>query len=211
MSNSTKFSILDVVTASVCVDKKLGYIKEKNKVVMAELLSGETAGDITENVEPEEVIELLDWGREQKGSDFYRSLRDILSQSEITASQFGFVACLPMLKRMAEGRDEQRKELEKTTASSEWIGTERKRGEFFVKLTGKRYLNNYGSYLYNVVTRDGNLGVFFNQNELEVKEGECFIMKATPKRHQVSKYHGGKETMFNRVVVKEVVGRKETA
>jgi hypothetical protein len=211
MSNSTKFSLLDVVTASICVDKKIGYNKATNKIIMADLLSGATTGNFAENVEPEEVIELLDWGREQKGSDFFRSLRDVLSMSEITASQFGFIACLPNLKRMADGRDEQRKELEKDTASSEWIGTERKRGEFFVKLTDKRYLNNYGSYLYNVVTREGNLGVFFNQNDLEVAEGDCFVMKATPKRHQVSRYHGGKETMFNRVVVKEVVGRKETA
>lgn len=209
MSNSTKYSTLDAVIASINIDKKFGYDKAKNKVVMAELLSGETGGDITEGVTPEEAIELLDWGREQKGSDFFRSLRDILSKTELQASQFGFIACLPYLKRMAEGREEQRKELESQTANSEWIGKERKRGEFFVKLTGKRYLNNYGSYLYNVVTREGNLGVFFNQNDLEVAEGDCFIMKATPKRHQVSKYHGGKETMFNRVVLKEVVGRKE--
>lgn len=209
MAESTKYSLLDVVTASICVDKKLGYDKAVNRVAMAELLSGQTAGDYTDGVEPEEVIQLLDWGREQKGSDFFRSLRDILSKSELTASQFGFVACLPNLKRMNEGREEKRKELESQTANSEWIGKERKRGEFFVKLTDKKYLNNYGSYLYNVVTREGNLGVFFNQNDLEVTEGDCFVMKATPKRHQVSRYHGGKETMFNRVVVQEVVGRKE--
>jgi len=60
-----------------------------------------------------------------------------------------------------------------------------------------------------VFTRDGDLGVFFSQNKFEIDEGDCFVMKATPKRHQVSNYHGGKETMFNRVVIKDVVGKKE--
>jgi hypothetical protein len=59
------------------------------------------------------------------------------------------------------------------------------------------------------VTKEGNLGVFFSQNNFELKVNDCFVMKATPKRHQVSNFHGGKETMFNRVVVKEVVGSKE--
>jgi hypothetical protein len=36
-------------------------------------------------------------------------------------------------------------------------------------------------------------------------------MKATPKRHIVSEGHGGKETQFNRVVITEVIGQKETA
>jgi hypothetical protein len=35
-------------------------------------------------------------------------------------------------------------------------------------------------------------------------------MKATPKRHIVSEWHGGKETQFNRVVIKEIIGQKET-
>jgi hypothetical protein len=209
MSNSVKFSILDAVTCSVAVDKVNGYDKSKNRYLMAELLSGQTSGNPFENVEPEEVISLLDWGREQQGSDFFRSLRDILSKSEITASQFGFIACLPYLKRQAEGREAKKEELAKTTVNSEWIGKEGKRGEFFVKLTDKRYLDNYGSHIYNVVTKEGNLGVFFSQNNFELKVNDCFVMKATPKRHQVSNFHGGKETMFNRVVVKEVVGSKE--
>lgn len=209
MSNSVKYPLFQVVEAAVLVDKVHGYDKTKNRYTMAEMLTGQTV--VNEEVEAEDVVSLIDWGMEQKGSDFFRSLRDILSKQELQASQFGFIACLPFLKRQQEKKAEQKEELAKTTANSDWIGTEGKRGEFFVKLTNKRYLDNYGSYIYSVVTRDENLGVFFNQNNFDVVEGDCFIMKATPKRHQVSNYHGGKETMFNRVVVKEVIGRKETA
>jgi len=207
MSNSVKYPLYQVVEMAVLVDKVHGYDKTKNRYTMAEMLTGNTV--VNETVEAEDVVSLIDWGKEQRGSDFFVSLRDILSKEELQASQFGFVACLPFLKRQQEQKEAQKEELAKTTANSNWIGTERKRGEFFVKLTNKRYLDNYGSYIYSVVTRDGDLGVFFSQNKFEIDEGDCFIMKATPKRHQVSNYHGGKETMFNRVVIKEVVGKKE--
>lgn len=207
MSNSVKYPLYQVVEMAVLVDKVHGYDKTKNRYTMAEMLTGNTV--VNETVEPEDVVSLIDWGKEQRGSDFFVSLRDILSKEELQASQFGFVACLPFLKRQQEKKEAQKEELAKTTANSNWIGTERKRGEFFVKLTNKRYLDNYGSYIYSVVTRDGDLGVFFSQNKFEIDEGDCFVMKATPKRHQVSNYHGGKETMFNRVVIKDVVGKKE--
>jgi len=208
MSESTKFALMDAVVTAVAVDKIHGYDKAKNKLIMAEVLSGQTVAD-TSMVEAEEVVSLIDWGRERKGNDFFKSLREILSLNEVTANQFGFIACLPFLKRQEENREAQKEELAKSTATSEWIGSEGKRGEFFVKLTGKRYLNNYGSYLYQTITKEGNLGVFFSQKEFELAEGDCFVMKATPKRHQISNFHGGKETMFNRVVLKEVIGKKE--
>jgi len=80
---------------------------------------------------------------------------------------------------------------------------------FFVKLTDKKFVDRYGSYIYNIVTREGNIGSFFSQNNLEVSVGDCFLMKATPKRHVVSSWHGGKETQFNRVVIEEIMGKKE--
>ena len=209
MAESTKFTVLDAVTASVAIDKTLGYDKAKNKTVMLEVLSGSAMVEAVAQVTPDEVIEVIDWGREQKGNDFFYSLRDILSKEEITSNQFGFIACLPFLKRQAEGREAQKQELAKTTANSEWIGKVGKRSEFFVKLTSKRFLNNYDSWIYSTVTKEGNLGVFFSQKDFEIVEGDCFVMKATPKRHQISNFHGGKETMFNRVVLKEVVGQKE--
>ena len=33
-------------------------------------------------------------------------------------------------------------------------------------------------------------------------------MKATPSRHQINKYDGGKETYFNRVIIEENKGNK---
>jgi hypothetical protein len=62
-----------------------------------------------------------------------------------------------------------------------------------------------------VVTEEGNIGSFFSQKKFDISVDDCFVMKATPKRHIVSEWHGGKETQFNRVVITEVIGQKETA
>ena len=59
----------------------------------------------------------------------------------------------------------------------------------------------------------GNLGVIFG-NELEdadgrvVVDGDCFLARMTPKRHSISEYHRGKETIFNRVKILQNVGTK---
>ena len=39
-----------------------------------------------------------------------------------------------------------------------------------------------------------------------INTGDCFLMKATPSRHQINKYDGGKETYFNRVIIEENKG-----
>ena len=84
-----------------------------------------------------------------------------------------------------------------------WIGTEKKRGNFFVKLT--EYIENYG--LHKVVDKTGNRGIFFSFSGTDkIAKGDCFLMKATPSRHQINKYDGGKETYFNRVIIEENKG-----
>ena len=84
-----------------------------------------------------------------------------------------------------------------------WIGTEQHRGNFFVKLT--EYIEAYG--IHKVVDKTGNRGIFFSFSGTDkIAKGDCFLMKATPSRHQINKYDGGKETYFNRVIIEENKG-----
>ena len=96
-------------------------------------------------------------------------------------------------------------------AKSEWMGVEKVRADFFVKLVGtKRCETRMGSAIINnLVDRDGNLGVVFSEQPI-AQVGDCFLMKATPKSHNISKFHGGKETMFNRIKILQNVGAKPT-
>ena len=94
-------------------------------------------------------------------------------------------------------------------AKSEWMGVEKVRADFFVKLVGtKRCETRMGSAIINnLVDQNGNLGVVFSEQPI-AQVGDCFLMKATPKSHNISKFHGGKETMFNRIKILQNVGAK---
>ena len=92
-----------------------------------------------------------------------------------------------------------------------YIGQEGKRGKLFVKLADKIQKPDYT--LYKVVDSKGNKGYFYNYktdcdevNPLEVSD--CFLMNATPARHEMSRYEGCKTTYFNRIVVLENKGNK---
>ena len=127
----------------------------------------------------------------------------------ITKSDFGFVACVYVTMDRAENREKNKKEAKVAASSSEYIGELKKRSEFFVKLVAVNYSQNVGCHIFKVRDRKGNHGVFFSSagpEELGVKLNECFLAKMTPKRHSVSEYHGGKETIFNRVKVVQNVG-----
>jgi hypothetical protein len=129
----------------------------------------------------------------------------------IAKSDFGFVACVYGTMDRAAGREANRAEATESASSSEYMGSVKKRAEFFVKLIGKKYSDNIGCYIYNVRDRKGNLGVFFSNDSSLADINECFLAKMTPKRHSVNVYHGGKETVFNRIKVVENVGAPPTS
>ena len=100
-----------------------------------------------------------------------------------------------------------------------WIGKEGKRGKFFVKLT--ELISNHDYTIHKVIDKKGNRGLFYNykmkewkhnadDETVDYKEGiekdDCFLMTATPARHQISKYDGAKETYFNRITIEENKG-----
>jgi len=102
-----------------------------------------------------------------------------------------------------------------------WIGYEGKRGKFFVKLTELIVKEDYT--IHKVVDKTGNRGLFYNykmkewknnadDDTVDYKEGieknDCFLMTATPSRHQLNKYDGGKETYFNRITIEENKGSR---
>ena len=90
-----------------------------------------------------------------------------------------------------------------------YIGTQGKRGKLFVKLSERIQKPDY--ILFKVVDPKGNKGYFYNY---KTKEGgipslavnDCFLMDATPARHEMSRYDSCKVTYFNRIVVLENKG-----
>ena len=144
------------------------------------------------------------------GSEFFRNCRDVVANYVITPPsswklkpkiwnyQLGFLAAL-----VKDVIREEKAPPKENLSHLGWIGTEKKRGNFFVKLT--EYIEAYG--IHKVVDKTGNRGIFFSFSGTDkIAKGDCFLMKATPSRHQINKYDGGKETYFNRVIIEENKG-----
>lgn len=205
-----------------------GYISKKESatsgrqptsVTLAAWLKAPAAPDISQDdgVKTQEALAWLQGKAHITGyaseSDFDRSMRLLTSggyrnvaPGMITKSDFGFVACVYSTMDRAAGREKNKEAAKEAASTSEYIGKLKSRAEFFVKLVGKKYNDNIGCYIYNVKDQKGNLGVFFSSDADLAKVDDCFLAKMTPKRHSVSDYHGGKETVFNRVKVVQNVG-----
>jgi hypothetical protein len=218
MKNVSKYSVVNVVMCAISVTEQYGFVSKKSATVdnpstasrIQTQLMNLDASEFSEVYQGFFVsaIELIEWAKENLKGDFGRSTIEIINKGEITIPQVAFLATLPNQKNVVDKREEKKEELSKDTASSNWVGTLRQRAEFFVKLTNKTWVERYGSYIYNIVTKEGNIGSFFSTNDFSLNVGDCFVMKATPKGHVVSSWHGGKETQFNRVVINEVIGQK---
>ena len=83
---------------------------------------------------------------------------------------------------------------------SEYVGTVGKRSNFFVKVENIRNITSVGSNLYCTTVRDtSNIVKFFGNDEIEV--GDTVEIGAFVKSQTVSDFHGGKETMVNRIKI----------
>ena len=196
---------------------KSGGYKPKSKfgsectslVVEQELRECEAPGAIR-NDRINEVTKKIEKELNSSNSDseFFINCRDVTSKKTVAGwrlkekiwnYQLGFLASL-VNNVIKEDKAPPKENL----SHLGWIGTEKKRGSFFVKLT--EYIENYD--LHKVVDKTGNRGIFFSftGHEHKIEKGDCFLMKATPSRHQINNYDGGKETYFNRVIIEENKG-----
>ena len=173
------------------------------------------------NVRINEILKKIEKELNSNNSDseFFRNCRDVVANHVITPPsswklkpkiwnyQLGFLASL-----VNNVIKEEKAPPKENLSHLGWIGTENKRGNFFVKLI--EYIENYG--IHKVVDKTGNRGIFFSYRMKDhkvgaphlsvINAGDCFLMKATPSRHQINKYDGGKETYFNRVIIEENKG-----
>ena len=146
-------------------------------------------------------------------SEFFINCRDVVSKKsflgwklkeKIWNYQLGFLATL-----VNNVIKEEKAPPQEDLSHLGYIGQEGKRGKLFVKLADKIQKPDYT--LYKVVDSKGNKGYFYNYktdcdevNLLEVSD--CFLMNATPARHEMSRYENCKVTYFNRIVVLENKG-----
>ena len=83
-----------------------------------------------------------------------------------------------------------------------------KRDDLFLKLVKKISKPEYTMHFME--DRNGRKAMFYNYKGVEIKEGECALLKATIAEHRRCKFDNGKPlTYLNRVTVRRNMGSKE--
>ena len=150
-------------------------------------------------------------------SDFHESCRDAVGileggswklKARIFNYQLGWLAAL--VHNIIRDEDRPTKE---DLSHLGYIGNQGKRGKFFVKLVEVISKDEYK--IHKVVDKSGNRGHFYNykfdastapSDDDPLRLNDCFLMTATPVRHEINKYDGGKNTYFNRITIEENKG-----
>lgn len=148
--------------------------------------------------------------------EFITKVKEILATGVVTERMIGFVVALPHLYHQKVNRASALTKIADKYSQSSYIGEIGTREEFFVKLVATHQFEKEGQNLtlYKVADQLGNFGFFFAKTgTLNDEEGkpivdlyDCFLMKATPKKHEIGKT-GVRETQFSRVRIIENVGK----
>jgi len=202
---------------------KSGGYKPKSKfgdkctslVVEQELRECEAPGAIR-NDRINEVTKKIEKELNSSNSDseFFINCRDVTSKKTVAGwrlkekiwnYQLGFLASL-----VNNVIKEEKSPPKENLSHLGYIGTQGKRGKLFVKLADKIQKDDY--IIFKVVDPKGNRGYFYNYKtkpgimESPLEVNDCFLMDATPARHEMSRYDSCKVTYFNRIVILENKG-----
>ncbi len=134
---------------------------------------------------------------------FEESVLDIVNRTNITHKDLGRVASFPNVyerKISQETWEERESQLAKI---SEFTGTISAKSDFNVVIENVRYLSRTQSYLVCASELNQNIIKFFvsEQKIRNISEGKNFTISGFVKKQEVSKFHGGKETMLNSIKI----------
>ena len=91
----------------------------------------------------------------------------------------------------------------------EYLGPVGIKPELFLKLVKKVSKPDYTMHFME--DRAGRKAMFYNYKGVEIKEGECVLLKATIAEHRRSKFDDGKPlTYINRVTIIRNMGSKSS-
>ena len=132
---------------------------------------------------------------------FETSILEIIRRDTITHKELGRVSSFPNVyerKISQEAWEDRESELAQT---SKWLGVPGTYDEFELVVENIRYLSRTESYLVCASESGSNIIKFFvSENKLsDIVEGDKINVSCWVKKQEFSRYHGGEETMVNRV------------
>ena len=89
----------------------------------------------------------------------------------------------------------------------EYLGPVKSKKELFLKLTKKISKPDYTMHFME--DRNGRRAMFYNYKGVEIKQGECVLLKATIAEHRYDRYNKTPLTYINRVTILRNMGTVE--
>lgn len=134
-----------------------------------------------------------------KINEFEERVLEIVKADTVTAYDIGVIASLPKSYARNVEREAVEQKQRELSDSSMHIGTVGDTVNMDLEIMRFNFIQKLNCYVVNARC-DGNLVVFFTSNN-DFNGPTNVKVRGRVKRHQVSSYHGGKETVFNYVKV----------
>jgi len=132
-----------------------------------------------------------------KINDFEQKVLGLINCKLVDRRDIGVIASLPKAYFRAVKRDATDTLMRKLSKSSVHVGTVGNDVNDYIAVLNCSFIQKLQCFVVNA-EMNGNIVCFFTKHNAEIWGEGCDI-KAKVKRHQTSKFHGGKETVLNYV------------
>lgn len=209
------FATLDVVATAQAIYRTQGYIKKADiqtptpaKLANSEVLKHHYTGikqvEVTaqdRDIAKDIVAYLggLSFKAMERGlTQFETNVLKFVTDDTATIKEIGMAASLPQVYDHKLEQDKWSEREQQLAESSEFTGELQKRGRFELCIENIRFIGRTSSYLVCASTAQDDIVKFFTDRK-PAAVGSNITVTGYVKSQQISKFHGGKETMINRI------------
>ena len=213
----TTFAPLDVVATAQAIYREQGYIKKAyiqtsrpdvkpNSLALKEHYTGKqevsvTPSDCKRAADIINYLSGLSFKAMERGlTQFETNILKFVTSEQITLKEVGISASLPQMFEQKLSQDKWEQRERELSNISEFVGELGKRSDLTVTVENIRFIGRTSSYLYCTSTPGGKIVKFFHDTKLG-EVGTTLTVNGYVKSQEISKFHGGKETMINRIKI----------
>lgn len=133
-------------------------------------------------------------------NDFEQKVLEIIKKDTVEPQEVGIITSLPKSYFRSIDRDLVNDKLFKVSKDSKHIGNEGDGLKLQLTCLSTSFIQRLGCHIVTALDTNNNIVVFFTGKNPEQFEGTVDV-SCKVKRHQVSRFHGGNETVVNYVKV----------
>ncbi len=192
--NGEEYKNYGTGTNKAIVQTHLGLLDE-NRMVYVDYVTQECA-DIAEKM-TQYYKGLTFKAMGNKINDFEQKVLGLINCKQVDRRDIGVIASLPKAYFRAVKRDATDTQMRKLSTTSIHIGTLGEDVQGTINILNCSFIQRLQCHVVNA-EMNGNIVCFFTKHPAD-HWGETCEIKGKVKRHQTSKFHGGKETVLNYV------------